>query len=225
MQTFKLTAHLRHGYVARNAWSPAIDGIVGYQHLMEKLGPDEFAISAAQSSQLRPTTGLPFDIVRDGEHWWYAVSAPIRIGFAGRETKSYHRRFDDRHERFLDAGTRKVMTAAGPYKNARLHETRWICRAVEWHCVGDPAEAFRLASQIVQIGASRQRGYGEVLRWELSLDADEKLARFHRPLPVAYATERGITGLEMVWPLAPPGRCPEVQARCILPSPDLSAAA
>jgi len=202
VQPLRIRAHLRNGYAAKDPWSPAIDGILAAVAMRRKLG-DEYISSAAQPSKLQPIEGLPLEVCRWGDLWWYAASSPIIVGFAGREKKAYHRRFDDQYERHLVDGIRRVMTAAGPYKNTRLHDTRVICRALEWHVIGDEASIRDLLSDVEQIGGRRGIGYGWVTEWQISA-GDPRIARGHRPLPVDIQESQD--GMVMPWGIVPPGR-------------------
>lgn len=211
MKPLKVRAVLRNGYAAKDPWSPAIDGIIAAQIMRRELG-DDYASSAAQPSALRHVEGLPLEVISWGDLWWYAASSPIIVGFAGREKRAFHRRFDDQHERHLVEGAKKIMTAAGPYRNTRLFDVRVICRALEWHVVGRPDEVYDLVRGVDQIGGRRSVGFGEVVEWQVC-DGDPRIARGHRPLPVGLQEIQG--GMVMPWGIVPPVRLRPVE--CVMP--------
>lgn len=208
-------ARLRNGFVQRDPWSPTLDGIVAAIVMRDRLGADAFAANASRNALMEPVEGLPFEVVRDDAHWWYAVSSPRLLGVAGRERRHFHRRFDDGLERHLEVGVKRVQTSAGPYKNARLFDTRTICRGVEWHVVGDAEALRRILAKVSQIGARRGVGYGEVVEWIVADGGDAEEARFRRPLPAAFAAQLGISGPVMPWGLVPPARTGLVD--CVMP--------
>ena len=215
LKALRIRARLRNGYVSRDPWTPTIDGILAAVVMRRRLG-DDYAVSAAQPSKLGPVTGLPLEVVRHGDLWWYAASSPRPISEAARERRHFHRRFDDQHERYLADGIKRVMTSAGPYKATRLHDTRVICRGIEWHVVGDMAQIRALLDDVDQVGGKRDIGYGEVVEWLIDDAGVADIARCHRPLPVAYAQEHGCTGIAMPWGIVPPLRIQQVD--CIMPN-------
>jgi CRISPR type IV-associated protein Csf3 len=219
MKPLRVLCHLCNGFVRRDPWSPAIDGVLAAALMRERLGDDEYAISAAQPSKLMQVEDLPLAKERFGDHWWYCASIPAVVGAAGKERKNFHRRFDDHRERWLEDGAKKVLTSAGPYKSARLWDTRVICRGVEWHVVGDAAEVERLLRRITQLGGRRGVGYGAIAGWEVTPDgADEQAARLRRPLPVAYAEANGVTGPVVPYGLTPPSWCAAWKTDCVMPT-------
>lgn len=211
MKPLKITAWLAHGFTAQTPWTPSIDGIVAAAVMRERLGPDRYRTPPA--SGLEPVEGLPFDVIRHGDHWWYAASSPIIVGAKGREKKFFHRRFDDNMERFLPEGTKRVQTGTGSYKASRLYDVRVVCRGLRWHAVGDPAEVERLVNTIDQVGGRRAVGFGRVLSWEVSEDGDPRIARGHRPLPVELQEIQDAVVLP--WGLVPPVRCSSTD--CVMP--------
>lgn len=218
MRPLKITARLSAGFISSDPWSPSIDGILAYQFMREKLGPEEFAISQHRSDMMQVVEGLPLAVERYGDWWWYQCSSPIYR--SQLEMSRYlHRRFDAKQaERYwTDEGkSGKVLTAAGPYKNARLNYTQHITPKVEWHVVGDEAEIRRLLMRVTHIGGRVGSGFGKVRDWEIG-DGDESLARLRRPLPKSFAQEHGIVGQEMIWGLRPPGRHPDNRTECVMP--------
>lgn len=208
MQPLRICARLINGYAAKDPWSPALDGIVAAVVMADRLGWDYFTGTAP--SAMEPVTGLPFEVRHEGNLWWYAVSSPIIVGFAGREKKAFHRRFDDQHERHLAPDVGRVLTAAGPYKATRLHDTRVICRALDWHVVGDEAALRPILDRVAQVGARRGIGCGLVSGWEIA-PGDAEIARTHRPLPAAQFPDR----MSMPWGLHPPARLGAVE--CAMP--------
>ena len=211
-----VTAYLATAYSAADAWSPSLDGILAYWWLREHLGEEEFALGTTGH---RPLVEPDLPLGRE-EHeglWWWQASAPI-VPVVRRAVRHVHRRFDDGIGlRFLPEGTRKVLTSAGPYKSYRHPRTLHVAPYVRWHCIGEAEEIRRLLRRCTHIGFGHTRGFGQVARWEVTPGGDPARARFHRPLPVAFAGAHGITGMEMVWGIRPPGRAPEHQVLCVMP--------
>lgn len=219
MEPLIVTAHLHQGYVASDAWSPALDGILAYWVVREMLGEEEFALGMTGH---RPLVDPVLPLVResDGERWWWVCSSPIVAADPLRHETWQHRRFDGLSQpEMIDAKTRTVLIKGGPYKAFRNRETVTLPadRAVRWHCLGDAGEVRRLLGRCTHIGRGGARGHGEVVRWEVTAGGDERLARLRRPLPVAFAVARGAQGMVMEWGIVPPGRAPEHQALCVMP--------
>lgn len=211
MKPLEITAHLVAGYSSKDPWSPSLDGALAYVEMRRRLG-DDFAASSAIPSSLRPVEGLPLEVCRWGDQWWYAASSPIIVGLHGRDRRFFHRRFDDRHERYLPSGVKKVMTAAGPYKTTRLFDVHVICRALRWHVIGERTRIEDMLTEIDQIGGRRGVGYGRVERWQIE-DGNARIARGHRPLPADLQEVQG--SQVMPWGLVPPGRA--TIAECVMP--------
>lgn len=214
-EPIRITAHLAQGYSAADRWSPAIDGILAYWKARELFGPEEFALHASGQGALS-TIGLELASEEHGGLWWWQASAPV-IREAEVFARHYHRRFDE-HAAYgvLPETTRKVETAAGPYKAYRNQRLVRLVPELTWHVVGDIVEVQRLLERCAYIGHGIARGWGEVTRWEFA-PGDENVARFHRPLPRAFAAEHGIDGMLMDWGIRPPGRAKAHQELCVMP--------
>ena len=215
MTPIAITAELYNGFVSADPWSPAIDGILAYWLMRERLGAEEFSISQGHSHRMTPVEGLPLEVMRHGDLWWYAASSP-RYGSAATVRKHIHRRFDQSAaEKYLPA-IRKVQTSAGAYKNARISLMHRITNQVTWHVIGDGPEIERLLRTCAHIGGKVSAGFGRVRRWSYA-EGDADLARFSRPLPADYASKHDIHGPVMEWGLRPPVRLAANIAACVMP--------
>jgi CRISPR type IV-associated protein Csf3 len=216
MTPIAITAHLHSGFASSDPWSPSIDGILAYHHLRERMHPDEFAVRSGRTDLMEPVDDLPLEIQRHGDWWWYACSVPMYRKY-GEVRRYLHRRFDQREgEIYLQPGIRKIMTQAGPYKNARTAVQQRITDRVTWHVIGDRPEVERLLETCTHIGGRVGAGFGRVRRWSFD-DGDADMARRLRPLPVEYAREHGIDGDEMYWGLRPPARLRANNTQCVMP--------
>lgn len=216
MQTLLVTAHLCNGFAASDPWSPALDGILGYWLMRERLGSEEFFLQAARPDLREPCARLPVATVEHGEQWWYACSMPLYQ--TQREFLHYfHRRFDAQAaERYMVPPRGRTNTKAGPYKAFRLYERVRLMSCVQWHVIGDGDEIGRLLRRCSHIGAKASQGRGRVARWEVDTAAgSEHMARQLRPLPVEYAAAHGIDGYRIDWGIRPPVR--DHVTDCIIP--------
>lgn len=225
LQALRVTAHTPAGHVASDPYSPTLDGILAYWALRERLGEEAFALGQSGHADMVEIDDLPLGReVHDGL-WWWQVSAPITAPL-GRFVRHFHRRFDDAHApAYLDRGVRKVLTAAGPYKAYRHQRTVALAPAVTWHCIGDREEIARLLRSCSHIGQGGARGWGQVERWQVTVDGDAALARLYRPLPVAFAEAHGVTGPLLEWGIRPPGRLLAHRVLCVMPDTDPEAEA
>lgn len=216
MQPIIIKARLLNGFVASDPWSPAIDGILAYEHVRLTLGPDALVEQANRRADIALVTGLPFQVVTHGKTWWYACSSPQYKAIA-KQRLAVHRRFDDHEADRLDPAVKSVKTDAGPYKAARFFDTRILTRHVIWHAIGDIDGVMRLLSNVTAIGKARQRGNGNVVDWEVTEGAagTENTALYDRPLPVGYAETLGLVGETMPWGVTPPARASVTE--CVMP--------
>lgn len=210
-----VVAELANGYSAADPWSPSLDGILAYWALRETLGEEAFALGMTGH---RPLVEAELPLAREqyGGDWWWVCSSPI-VDARGRFDRHFHRRFDlgAAVERVPER-TRTVLTAGGPYKAYRNRRTLTVAREIVWHCVGDRDEIARLLARCGQIGFGHTKGWGAVRAWRVKAGGDEDLARFHRPLPEAFAAAHGIAGPVLDWGVRPPGRTPEHRRRCVM---------
>jgi CRISPR type IV-associated protein Csf3 len=221
VQTLRITAELYSGFASSDPWSPTIDGIIAYWHLQDALGSEQFALNTSDPARQHPVEGLPLEVVRWRDWWWYACSLPI-YEQAAEVTRYMHRRFDAQHaERYLDLQGKsgRILTAAGPYKNRRLGIRHHVTDRVQWYAVGDAAEVERLLLRCGNIGMKYGAGFGRVRRWlvEPIVDDPDDRAYRYRPLPVEYATEIGVTGSTIEYGLRPPARIAENRTLCVIP--------
>jgi CRISPR type IV-associated protein Csf3 len=218
MQALKITAELMTGFASSDPWSPAIDGILAYQFMREKLGDEEFAIRSHRMDLQEPVTGLPLGVEQHGDQWWYQCSFPEYTSVA-EITRHTHRRFDARQaEKYWGTPGKsgKVLVAAGPYKNARLKLRQHVTPAVTWYCIGDQAEIERLLARVTHVGARVGAGYGRVRKWTVEPAECETLARFRRGLPVEFAQAHQLEGQEMIHGIRPPVRHPDNKTLCVM---------
>lgn len=217
MTPLVVTARLVNGVAASDPWTPTIDGILAYWAMLERLGPESFALGQALSD-LPPVDGLPLEIIHHGAPWWYACSLPLYREVA-QAVRPYSRRFDrqmaEKHLLYGKSG--RVETKAGPYKEARLSVLQRITPSISWHVIGEGEEIRRLLRRCHWIGKYRSSGFGEVSAWFVETGGDPEIARHHRPLPVEYATLVGIDGITMPAGYRPPIHSPRNQTMCVLP--------
>lgn len=212
-----VTAYLSGPLYQSDPWSPSLDGILAYWALRERLGEEEFALGCTGAYGWPEIDDLPLARETFGDLWWWQCSSPL-VDEVQRFERYDHRRFDDRYAiKYLPEGTKKVLTAAGPYKDYRLLRSGVVARCVAWHCVGDADEIRRLLGRCTNIGKLNRRGGGPVDRWTVEPGGDEWLARFHRPVPVAFAEAHGLDGPRMVWGIRPPSYAPDRQVLCVMP--------
>lgn len=218
MQPLKITAHLVDGFVASDKWSPSIDGILAYQHVMAKLGSDRFAAEQGDNANMTPVDDLPVKIISHEGAWWYACSLPLYESSA-RLQKHFHRRFDQQHSDYIDFAKKSgnVLVKAGPYKNYRRAIYKTLAPSISWHVIGDVELIQPLLDKTTHVGSKCSQGYGEVSGWSVE-DGIGDMAMRHRALPKAYAGELGVEGINMSWGLRPPARLPENQFMCVMPA-------
>jgi CRISPR type IV-associated protein Csf3 len=216
LEPIVITAYLLNGFAHNDPWSPAIDGILAYWLMRERLGDEQFALETTNSDALRPVEGLPLGLERHGDWWWWQCSAPIYAAQA-EFSRVFHRRFDAQlAERYMVPKKGRISTSAGPLKNFRLTARVTVCDLVQWHVIGDGAEIERLLKRCTAIGHKIGSGNGRVRNWTVEPGGDEAKARFNRPLPLEFAKSNGIDGNIMEWSIRPPGRIAENQTLCLI---------
>lgn len=217
MECIKITARLVDGFVSSDKWSPSIDGILAYRHVMNSIGSDRFALTQGNDSLMEPVEGLPVKVISSGDWWWYACSFPC-FDMSRKEKKHFHRRFDQQHSDHIHLGKKSgnVQVKAGPFKNYRRSIYKTLCDSISWHVIGDKLKIMQLLDEVTHVGAKHAQGYGEVVEWIIGKGDDDK-ALLYRPLPVDYAKSKKIVGYEMLYGIRPPARLPKNKTVCIIP--------
>lgn len=218
MQPLCVTLPLRTAVELKDPWSPSLDGILGYWWAWEQFGDDMAALSPwREKVPVDLSNVLAAEDWEDGLPWWQC-SSPI-VPVVQRFTSHSHRRFDEAQAYdALPATVKRVLTAGGPYKDMRHTHTMTLAPYIQWHCIGDPVEIRRLMRNVSFVAAGHTRGRGETLPDQLTItDGDAHLARFHRPLPVAFAEAHGIEGSVQLWDPRPTG-WPRARERCVMPA-------
>lgn len=210
-----VTAHLTHGFVASDPWSPALDAILAYWALLDLLGEEAFALNTPGTPGF-VEADLPLGRETWDGLWWWQCSAPLYQADATVDVQHAHRRFDAQAaETRTTAG--RVEVRGGPYKTLRNQITTRLVPSVAWHCLGEGTEIERLLTHCLAIGGQRGSGYGDVARWTVEPGGSPELARFQRPLPAAFAAAHGIAGQRRRYGIRPPGWAPQYQTDCVLP--------
>lgn len=212
-----VTAYLATAYSAADPWSPSLDGILAYWAAREQLGEEAFALNATGAAGYTDIA-LPLGREEQGGWWWWQCSSPVAVNPRERFTRHFHRRFDADEASRRTRGANRVETKGGPYKEFRNPRLMTVAEALRWHVIGEAGEIHRLLRYCAHVGFGHTKGYGQVERWDVAPGGDERLARFLRPLPVAFARLHGISGMELTWGIRPPGRAIEHQTRCVMPA-------
>lgn len=213
MEPLIVTAHMASGIASADPWSPGLEGILTYWSAKEQHDEETFV---EHLSGLVDVPEIPIPMGRE-EHediWWWQCSMPIAAPVV-RSQHAMHRRFDDwaAYDRVPERVGR-VETKGGRYKAGRLLRTVTHAPYVQWHCIGDAREIQRLLRYCYNIGFGHTRGLGQVFHWTIDPGGDPDIARYYRPLPVAFAAQHGITGPEMDWGFA---HDRHTRIRCVMP--------
>lgn len=216
MEPLIVTAEMATAWTASDPWSPAIDAIIAYWLLHEQLGEEEFAARQGGWSTMEDAE-LPLAREQHGDWWWWQASSPLSDLAAGFN-RAFYRRFN-LHESvtYLPERTKRVLTAGGLYRTHQRQRSMQVSSSVVWHVIGDGAEIERLLRRCAFVGSGHTRGYGQVARWRVESGGDARIARFHRPLPVAFAEAHDVAGAAMEWGLRPPVRNPASRTLCVMP--------
>lgn len=210
----KVTAHLRSGFSAIFDFSLAIDGIIGYQSQLEKLGWEEFTLMQS-AGQLKPVDDLPIEKEVFGDDWWYQCSRPM-FDCKHIHVKHEHRRFNAQEAERYVSKIGKVETTKGAYKNARLPIKHFMTHQVVWYVNGDKERITELLERVTHIGGRRASGRGAVSHWTVAEHDNLDDCRFKRILPKAFADEHGVTGMQMDWAIRPPYTLAENKRLCVV---------
>ena len=215
MQALRIAARVPAGLVASDPWSPAIDGVLAWSLVRERVGLDAMALTP--DAEMAPVTDLPLERAECDGLWWYCCSIP-EIEAAARSRVHLHRRFDRQAgEAWLTPAVKRLGLSAGAYKDRRMPRVLSVTGCVTWHAIGDAAEVLRLLRGVTHLGRDRARGRGEVAGWTGTPAGGAVAARRRRPLPVAAAARLGLSGPTLPWGLHPPARLHRVP--CVMPAP------
>lgn len=216
-ECLRVTAVLNNGFSSQFNWTPSIDGIIAYQWMKEKLGVNEFIETHGVTSMQSTVDDLPIEKVVFNDIWWYKCSSPI-FSLLELNKTHIHRRFNVVEVETRAAGKlKKIEVTKGAYKNARIPVNNKITGSVEWHVCGDKKEITRLLNTVTHIGSQRRAGFGAVQKWIVEVGGDIEKANLYRPLPIEFAKQHGVNGVEMDWAIRPPAKVVDNMKHCIIP--------
>lgn len=216
MTSLKITAHLRSGFSASFDFGLAIDGIIAYQHQLEKLGSEEFTLTQS-SGDLKAVDDLPIAKEHFGDDWWYQCSRPF-FDCKHIHTKHIHRRFNAIESEQHCNKIKKVETTKGAYKNARIPLNLYITPKVVWYVNGDKERISELLNRVTHIGKNRASGHGAINHWEITEHDNIDDCHLKRIVPMDFASEHKISGLQMNWAIRPPYTLIDNQRLCVIPA-------
>lgn len=214
MKPLKITSHLCSGFSAAFDWSVSIDGIIAYQSQLKKLGWEQF-MENQSTGDLKPVDDLPIAKEEWQGDWWYQVSRPF---FDAKlvHTKHIHRRFNIQEAENYVTKVGKVETTKGAYKNARLAKKLYVTDKVVWYVNGDKDAIESLLQGVTHIGGNRGSGNGSVKRWLVEDHDCLDDCRFKRALPIGFACENDVQGIQLEWAIKPPYTLPENLRECVV---------
>lgn len=219
MKPLKVIAHLRSGFSANFDFALSIDGIIAYQHQLEKLGFEQFALSQSVGD-LKEVDDLPIAKEHFNGDWWYQCSRPF-FDCKHIHTKHIHRRFNATESELYCNKIKKVETTKGAYKNARTPVSLYITPKVVWYVNGDKERISELLSRVTHIGKNRASGHGAINHWEIVEHDNIEDCRFKRAIPIDFANDNNIGGLQLDWAIKPPYTLVSNKRLCIIPKNDL----
>lgn len=165
----------------------------------------------------------------DPDWFWSASQAEFPAGFELDRTH-WNKRFDGLDpnlERHLDFGGKRgrVGIAAGRYKSYHMPLCLIVAPRLEWHCLGAVDGVTRLLREVTHLGHKRSQGHGEVIRWEVYAEREDRSiwradGQPARSLPLGWLERQGY---ELgVWERAtvsirPPSWHPSRRRDCAVP--------
>lgn len=209
----KIEAKLSSGFCATFDFGLAIDGIIGHQSQLEKLGFDEFVLTQS-AGYLAPLDDLPIEKEHFGDDWWYQCSRPF-FHCPLVHQSHIHRRFNAIEAERYVAKAGVIQTTKGAYKNARLPLRGFMTNSVVWYVNGDRERITELLQGVTHIGAKRSIGRGRVKQWIVSEHDNLDDCRFKRALPIEFAQKHGIDGMRLEWAIRPPSNLPSNKRLCV----------
>ena len=208
MKALKVTAHLHHSFHTNNEWTPALDGILAYQHLLKKLGSQQFNNDIANNKQ---TTVDDMPISKnDAGEWFYHCSFPI---FSQRKSvkKQHYKRFNVDESQYLQCKTKALQTTKGIHKNWTYSRNLIVTDKIEWHIIADKEWLQETLINVSHIGGNRKTGNGRVVKWDIT-SGDSKIAKKFRAIPVDLLVQPNTVTTE--WGIRPSVRLPENRFIC-----------
>ncbi len=216
MKPLLIKANLERGFSANDAWSPAIDGIIAYFQLRERMGDQAFHLSSALNEQ-SIVDDLPLKKVFHADKWWWACSSP-EYDLKHEIVRAFYKKFNIDTSLIIKQKAKSIDLTKGQFKNYSTFFREIITKQVSWHVIGDEDEIKRILSMCRQIGAQRGKGMGVVESWSVTDSSDVRKAMFNRPIPVDAAEHNNVIGIKAWRGFRPSVRIAENQALCILPS-------
>lgn len=216
MENLQVTAYLATPLAVSDNWSPSLDALLEYLWLDERglLSPHP-----TKKDLIKSDIPLREDTIK--EESFYACSSPFYL--IEKEQKDQHVGRWDYQDRHLNWGKKKarVDTQQGHTKSFVLPIRLINTPRIDWFCVGEINEIYRLLSGCTNLGKKRSYGKGQVYRWEVKEISEdwsrEKHGRLTRPLPVTLVDDWDGYNI-MRWGWRIPSWLPESLAVCAMPN-------
>ena len=218
MEDLQITAKI-NSFITSDPWSPSIDSIIAYWHLFEKMGAEEFHLSASTQTGLKLIDDLPLDKFEwKNDIWWWKCSSPV-YDIRHMSLKYIHRRFDQHDaESYMKPKKGNISTTAGPYKNFRGGFNQIVADHISWFAIGDKDEITRLLNRCTNIGAKSAAGFGQVKEWVVTENPESAELCMKRPVPLEFADQNNIAYSSVLeWAFRPPFRMPANKIICAMP--------
>jgi len=216
----KVTAYLSGGLDTGNSWTPALDGILAYFYLENKMGIDQFSAERSQNTESL-VDDMPiqkFFDKQDKDIWVYQCSSPfVKVG--RQEIIEHYKRFNLNNLEYLKVKTKTVALTKGKHKNWIFKVFLKLTEKVEWYIVADKPFIEKMLSNCTHIGANRGAGYGRVIKWAVIEDEHAESLSMQRPVPLSIlqGTEIDNDAKIQVWGFRPSVRLHSNKAYCLMP--------
>ncbi len=216
-QPLRVRAYLQCRVVA-DKYLP-LDGVLFNQFVAGWFGRQD--VSLPRSGNVATWEGeyLPIEkIADDAGNWYYACSFAKWHGRALEKKDFFVKQLELQHiANFVDFGNKKgkIDISRGEDKAYMVEFYTRHADYVEWYCRGNKAELELLLPFCTHLGKHSARGYGAVLRWEVSeTEKDWYLNNDDGELMRAVPSEKG----QQIYGIRPSYWHPKHQTRVVLPA-------
>jgi CRISPR type IV-associated protein Csf3 len=142
-----------------------LDGILLYQAMRRRYGPQDATLSGALSAEPEP---LPLARAGEGEQWYYRCSFATWSPTVAEGRGTWNKRINTRRIDVLDRGhTAKINVGGGRYRSYHMPVFYRSALWIAWYADGDMDAVRGLLRDVWAIGKKTSQGYGRVVRWEV----------------------------------------------------------
>lgn len=214
-----MSAHLSTPLAVSDDWSPSLDALL-IKLILDEQGLATSNPTAVEVQKNQPVVDrlMPMGKGMLGGEWYWQTSSPLYL-YDSDSTEKIHKRWDSQERNLGWKGKRRNWSVSETNTKSWtiLIQERSAPR-IDWYCMGDRAEIYRLLSECSGLAKKRRT---QVSKWDVTAVEDDwhlwRDDQLMRPVPIDLCNQYPAECTIRDWAWRPPTHIPENMALCFMP--------